>query len=233
MLMNITIKLFARFREVAGTAQLTQSLADGATIADAIAALQDRFDGLNLSPERTILSINQEFATPNDTLKEGDELAIFPPVSGGSQDSDPRFQITYDSISVDAIAKLVTHPHTGAVATFTGVIRNISADKSVSYLEYEAYPEMAVAKMKQVAREAYEQWPDIVDVAIVQRIGRLEVGDVAVAIAVSSPHRYQGCFEACQYGINRLKEIVPIWKKETGPDGSAWVEGDYNPSHSA
>jgi molybdopterin synthase catalytic subunit len=91
---------------------------------------------------------------------------------------------------------------------------------------------MAVAKLQQVAAEARQQWPKIIDMAIVQRIGRLEVGENAVVVAVSSPHRNDGCFEACAYAINRLKEIVPIWKKEVGPDGAAWIEGDYLPSTS-
>jgi molybdopterin synthase catalytic subunit len=89
---------------------------------------------------------------------------------------------------------------------------------------------MAVAKMRQVADEARAQWPDIVDIAIVQRIGHLEVGEVAVVIGVSSGHRGEGCFEACRYAIDRLKQIVPIWKKEVGPGGETWVEGDYLPA---
>jgi molybdopterin synthase catalytic subunit len=125
---------------------------------------------------------------------------------------------------------MVVQPSTGAVATFAGVVRNASAGKEVAYLEYEAYEEMALAKMKQVADEARARWPDIVEVAIVQRIGHLEVGDVAVAIAVSSGHRDEGCFEACRYAIDRLKQIVPIWKKEVGPTGEEWVEGEYLPT---
>lgn len=236
--MQITVKLFARFREAAGTSQLALELPEETTLNDLLTELQTRFNGLTLTPERTILSINQDFATANTKLKPGDEVAIFPPVSGGSNANPPaavtsadgKFSITYHPIVLDDIARQVTHAHTGAVATFTGVVRNVSGEKDVSHLEYEAYAEMALAKLQQVAQEAYAQWPDIVDVAIVQRIGHLKVGEVAVAVAVSSPHRYQGCFQACEYGINRLKEIVPIWKKETGPDGASWVEGDYNPS---
>lgn len=226
--MEITIKLFARFKELAGTAKLTTTLSNGATVADVLTLLQKKFANFPLSMEQTILSVNQEFATLETILSDGDEVAIFPPVSGGT-DAD-KFLLTYDRITIDDVATKVTHPHTGAVATFAGVVRNISEGKAVSSLDYEAYHEMAIAKMKQVAEEAYQQWPDIVDVAIVQRIGHLEVGELAVVIAVSSGHRHQGCFEACQYGINRLKQIVPIWKKETGPDGAAWIEGDYNPS---
>lgn len=140
-----------------------------------------------------------------------------------------KFAITYDPISLDDIASQVVKPSTGAVAVFGGVVRNNSAGKAVEHLEYEAYQEMALEKLVQVADEARRQWPKIVDIAIVQRIGQLEVGENAVVVAVSSPHRGDGCFEACRYAIDRLKQIVPIWKKEVSPDGAEWVEGDYLP----
>lgn len=230
--MEVTIKLFARFKEVAGTGKLTEEVADGATISQLIALLREKFSNMPLVAERTLLSVNQEFATPETILQDGDEVAIFPPVSGGSSSghSQEKFAITYDPITLDEVAKMVAHPHTGAVVTFAGVIRNVSGGKNVTGLEYEAYHDMAVAKMKDVATEARAQWPEIVDMAIVQRIGHLDVGETAIVIAVSSGHRDQGCFEACQYCINRLKQIVPVWKKEFGPDGEEWIEGDYNPS---
>lgn len=227
--MQITIKLFARFKDIAGTSKLTEELSEDTTVEQVVALLRQRFATMPLVAERTLLSVNQEFATADTVLKDGDEVAIFPPVSGGSGSRD-KFAVTYDPISIDEIARLVTCPHTGAVATFAGVIRNISGGKDVTRLEYEAYYEMAVAKMKEVAAEAQAKWPEIVDVAIVQRIGSLDVGETAIVIAVSSGHRNQGCFEACQYSINRLKEIVPVWKKEFGPDGEEWIEGDHNPS---
>jgi len=231
--MQVTIKLFARFKEIAGTGKLTETIDDGATVAQVITVLQEKFTNFPSAMEHTILSVNQEFATPETVLHDGDEVAIFPPVSGGGgpdQDGEDKFTLTYEPLSMEAVANMVTYPHTGAVVTFSGIIRNVSGDKAVTSLEYEAYHEMAIAKMKQVAAEARAQWPDIVDIAMVQRIGHLEIGDLAIIIAISSGHRDQGCFEACQYSINRLKQIVPIWKKEFGPDGEEWIEGDYNPS---
>lgn len=232
--MDITVRFFARFKELVGNSQITESVRDGATVADVIEQLRQQFPDLPLVAEQTLLSVNQDFATMETALNDGDTLAIFPPVSGGSDassGSNDRFSLTTDVIAIDAVAKMVTYPHTGAVTTFTGIIRNVTGDKAVTSLEYEAYHEMAIAKMAEVAAEARQQWPDIVDIAIVQRIGHLQVGEVAIAIAVSSGHRDQGCFEACQYSINRLKEIVPVWKKEFGPDGETWIEGDYNPSY--
>lgn len=234
--MKVTIKFFARLRELVGAGTLERDVPEKITIADLIENLQAEFPQLANVIPRTAIVLNREFVDPATRLTEGDEVAFFPPVSGGSgadQDgysSTDRFAVTVDPISIDEVAASVIRPETGAVAVFAGVVRNVSGDKAVEHLEYEAYQEMAVAKLRQVATEAREQWPDIVDIAIVQRIGHLEVGETAVIVAVSSPHRGDGCFEACAYAINRLKEIVPIWKKEIGPDGTEWIEGDYLPS---
>ena len=224
--MKVSIRLFARLREIAGVGRLERELSEGATVGDVINTLQAEFPGLADLASRTIISVNQEFAALDRVLSNGDEVAIFPPVSGGSG----FFRVTFDPITLDEVADVVVQPHTGAVATFAGVVRNVSGGKQVAYLEYEAYEEMAIAKMRQVADEARARWPEIVDIAIVQRIGHLEVGDLAVVISVSSGHRDQGCFEACRYAIDRLKEIVPIWKKEVGPTGEEWVEGNYTPT---
>jgi len=225
-MMKVTVKLFARLREVAGTGKLERELADGATVGELLDALRAEFPRLAGLTARTIIAVNREFATPDSPLHDGDEIAIFPPVSGGTD----ALRVTFDPITLDEVAQRVIHPHTGAVATFAGIVRNVSGDKVVAYLEYEAYEEMAVAKMRQVADEARAQWPQIVDIAIAQRIGRLDVGEVALVIAVSSTHRDEGCFEACRYAIDRLKQIVPIWKKEVGPTGEEWLEGDYLPT---
>jgi molybdopterin converting factor subunit 1 len=225
-IMKVTVKLFARLRQIVGDGTMERDLIEGATVGDLLHSMHAEFPRLADLTARTIISVNQEFATPESRLRDGDEVAIFPPVSGGAD----SFRVSLDSVSVDEVTQAVIRPHTGAVATFTGVVRNVSDGKEVSYLEYEAYEEMALAKMRQVAGEARARWPQIVDIAIVQRIGHLEVGDVAVVIAVSSGHRHEGCFEACRYAIDRLKQIVPIWKKEVGPGGATWVEGDYLPA---
>ncbi|MFQ5610819.1 MAG: molybdopterin converting factor subunit 1 [Anaerolineae bacterium] len=227
--MKVTVKLFAHLREAVGANQLEREIKDGATISELLAGLQGEFPGLDHISNRMIIALNQQFASAETHLQEGDEVALFPPVSGGEAQHAERFQITFEPISLDEVASRVVQPHTGAVAVFGGTVRNVTGGKAVAYLEYESYEEMALAKLRQVAQETRDQWPDIVDIAIVQRIGHLEVGETAVAIAVSSGHRYDGCFEACRYAIDRLKQIVPIWKKEVGPDGATWIEGDYHP----
>ncbi len=230
--MRITVKLFARLRELVGRDTLACEVGENATVSDLIQNLQAEHPRLADVASQTIIALNRDFVDLQTQLTEGDEVALFPPVSGGSgtHANTNNFSISFEPISLDEIAAKVIKPEIGAVAVFGGVVRNVSAGKDVDRLEYEAYEAMAVTKLQQVAAEARRKWPKIVDIAITQRIGKLEVGENAVIVAVSSPHRGDGCFEACAYAINRLKEIVPIWKKEFGPDGSEWVEGDYLPS---
>ena len=131
------------------------------------------------------------------------------------------FEITQNPLAVDAAVRAVTKSTCGAVATFIGVVREFSRGRQISYLEYEAYPEMAIAKMRQIEEEIRQKW-EIERIAIHHRVGRLGIGELSVVIAVSAPHRRQA-LEACAYAIERLKQIVPIWKKEVSPDGSSWV----------
>ncbi len=140
--------------------------------------------------------------------------------------------ITPDEIDLDALLRQVTLPTTGAAAIFTGMVRQVTQREpahETRFLEYEAYDGMAQAKMQQVADEIRERWPIVQGIAIVQRIGTLMPQTPTVLIACTAAHRDDGVFEAARYGIDRLKEIVPVWKKETGPDGEWWVEGEYVP----
>lgn len=141
--------------------------------------------------------------------------------------------ITGLELDLDDLVSQITLPEAGAACLFTGMVRGITArtdPHQTEYLEYEAYQPMAEAKMRQVAEEIRQRWPSVLGIAMVQRIGRLYPGTPTVLIAVSAAHRDTGVFEAARYGIDRLKEIVPVWKKEVGPDGQAWVEGDYIPT---
>ncbi|MCC6802527.1 MAG: molybdenum cofactor biosynthesis protein MoaE, partial [Anaerolineae bacterium] len=158
------------------------------------------------------------------------------PVSGGDGESEPFpeiFRLADAPFSTDELVAAITIPATGAVCVFSGTVRG-QTDRNDDHhatdrLEYEAYEPMALAKMQQVAHEIRERYPLVQGIAIVQRVGVLEVGQNTIVIACSSGHRDQGCFEAARYGIDRLKEIVPVWKKEFHADGSAWVEGHYLP----
>ncbi len=142
------------------------------------------------------------------------------------------FSVTENEIDLNKLLAEITSPSTGAAALFTGMVRGVTSREPVHetiYLDYEAYVPMAESKMRQVADEIRTRWPTVEGIAIVQRIGRLYPQTPTVLIACTAAHRDTGVFEAARYGIDRLKEIVPIWKKEVGADGEAWVEGDYLP----
>ncbi len=137
---------------------------------------------------------------------------------------EKRFSITEKPISIDEVSALMSDPAYGAVTIFQGVVRNRTGTRNVDHLEYDAYPEMAEEIMAQIADEVHDRWPEIGKVAIVHRIGRLEVGEVALVAAVSSPHR-EPTYDALRYIVNKVKESLPIWKKEVWEDGEAWIEG--------
>jgi molybdopterin synthase catalytic subunit len=142
--------------------------------------------------------------------------------------------ITEDAIDLNAIIAQITSPETGAVVFFTGIVRAITSradPHETLYLEYEAYTPMADAMMRQIADEIRSRWPEVEGIVLIQRIGRLDPGTPTTAIACSSAHRNSGVFEAARYGIERLKEIVPVWKKEVGPRGQVWVEGEHRPDN--
>ena len=228
--MDIQVKLFATLKDRAGSSHVTVDLPDEATVSvllDRLAAAQPK-----LAPALAtcVVAINQEFAFGSTPIRSGDEVALFPPVSGGTPVGPEIYRISEGSIDLNELVASVTLPSTGAVCTFTGTVRGVSADHETAQLHYEAYTPMAEAKMKQVAAEIRERWPAVQGIAIVQRVGRLNVGEFTVIIAVSAGHRDQGVFEAARYGIDRLKEIVPVWKKEIGPGGEQWVEGHYQPT---
>jgi molybdopterin synthase catalytic subunit len=143
------------------------------------------------------------------------------------------FEITEQPLSLDDVVARVSRPDCGAIVTFAGVVRGETATEAgvrgTAFLDYEAYIEMAEPMLAQIGEEIQKQWPKVAAVSILHRIGRLEIGQPSVVIAVASPHRHDGCFEACQYAIERLKAIVPIWKAENWVDGQVWVEGPRQP----
>ncbi|HWQ05302.1 MAG TPA: molybdenum cofactor biosynthesis protein MoaE [Longilinea sp.] len=229
--MQVQVLFFAHFKEKAGAGKAEVSLPERSTVADLKAILATQFPAVGPLMHNSVVSINQQFAFDGDHVPDGAEVGVFPPVSGGSG-LPTVVEITNDVLDLNELVKKVTLPTTGAVAVFTGVVRGSTqrgdANETVR-LEYEAYVPMAEAKMVQVAEEIRQTWPAVQGIAIVQRIGPLEPGTPTVLIACSAAHRDMGCFEAARYGIDRLKEIVPVWKREISPDGGEWVEGKYHP----
>lgn len=228
---RVTVLFFATLKASAGTNRVEIDLPHGATIGDLKDQLAKTLPALATNLSHALASINQQFAFENDPIPEGAEVAFFPPVSGGGEPVTV-FRITEEEVDLNELVAQITTQTTGAVSIFTGVVRAVTTrgeHYQTALLEYEAYKPMAEAKMAQVAREIRQQWPEVEGIVIVQRIGELRAGTPTVLIACSAGHRDSGVFEAARYGIDRLKEIVPIWKKEIGPHGQAWVEGSYHP----
>lgn len=216
--MKVKVKLFALYRERAGTSELWLDLPEGASVQDALNSLAQRFPSLEELLGRAFFALNKRYVQLQDPLKDGDELAVFPPVSGGAK----KFEITRSPISADEVMARVAAPSIGGIVLFVGVVRNENLGRKVLHLEYEAYPEMAEQILAQIGKEIKEKWPQVEDLAIVHRIGKLEVGETSVVIAVAGAHR-EGLFDAARYAIDRIKEIAPIWKKEVWAEGEEWL----------
>lgn len=237
--MKIRLLFFASIKDRVGSKEVIMELPEGTTVGNLKSHLERKYPELAQALGSVLVSINHEYAADDDVVPLGAEVALFPPVSGGSHallDLSPNQPticlITEDVIDVNALLKHITLPTTGAVCIFTGMVRGVTTRDNpheTLYLEYESYQPMAKGKMRQVAEEIRLRWPSIEGIAIVQRIGILEPGTQTVIIACSAAHRDTGVFEAARYGIDRLKEIVPIWKKEVGPDNATWIEGKYIP----
>ncbi len=234
--MPISVQLFASLAEAAGTRCVDLDAVPAPATAGALAAaVFARFPDLASMRESVIVAVNAEYVSADFPVREGDEVALIPPVSGGGEpDSAPEeayFQITDAPLDVTALHELVLRPAAGAVSVFSGVVRDTNRGRQVDYLEYDAYPAMATKVMRQIAEEVRARW-EVCAVAMHHRRGRLAIGEASVLIAVSSPHRKDG-IEACHYAIDRLKQIVPIWKKEVWADGEHWIEGSLRPQAEA
>lgn len=235
--MQLNILLFATLKDIAGRSRITLTMpAESATVEAVKKALGGEYPEMIENLQVALTSVNQEFAFATDSVKDGDEVAFFPPVSGGDGQHPEIIRLADSPIDHDELIAAITTPATGAVCLFSGMVRGQTDLEGhlpqTEYLEYEAYEPMALAKMRQVAAEIRERWSLVQGIVIIQRVGRLSVGQNTVLIACSSGHRDQGCFEAARYGIDRLKEIVPVWKKEVGENGSSWIEGAYIPTAS-
>lgn len=227
---QVKVLFFATFREKAGTKETEMTLPAGTTVAEFKRLLGERYPAL--AGATVLVAVNKEYAFDGEVIPAGAEVALFPPVSGGNGFPE-IFRITDDELDMNELLAGITLPTTGAACFFSGMVRAETTrgeGHETEFLEYEAYAPMAEEKMKQVADEIRARWPSVEGIAIVQRVGRLMPGTPTVLIACSAGHRDTGVFEAARYGIDRLKEIVPVWKKEVGPDGQEWVEGGYVPT---
>ena len=208
--MDVSVRLFAGLRERAGTGSRRLQLPEGATLADVWPAL-----GLGEEPAGLLYAVNKAYADAERALADGDEVALIPPVSGGD------FRLSEEPLSLDAVVSEVSRDDAGAIATFTGTVRNRSRGRDVLYLEYEAYEGMAEQTMAALAAELESRY-SLTGIAVHHRVGRVEIGEPSVVIAVSAPHR-QDALAACRDAIDTLKETVPLWKKEVYEGGEEWI----------
>jgi MoaE-MoaD fusion protein len=219
---RVRVHLFARYREAAGKEQVDLELPEGGTVETAWSAVVDCHPQLAQYRPFTLFAVGHDYVEPDHHLKPGDELSLFPPVSGGAGPDDDVYAVVDTPLSPDDIVARVDDPGAGGVVIFSGVVRNETGGRPVKFLEYEAHAGMAEAKLREIGAAIRDRWPDVKRVAMLHRIGRLEIGESSVLIAVSAAHRGDA-FEACRYAIDTLKRIVPVWKKEHFEDGEVWV----------
>jgi MoaE-MoaD fusion protein len=243
--MQVRVIPFGVLKDWLGTSPATVELREGASVAELLAGLGARVPA---PPLRGIaVSVNAEYATAEQVLREGDEVGLLPPVSGGTTPAagasrtadssveradepiiEPIIALTRERIDAEKLVAATKHGEDGAVVVFDGIVRNNTRGRHTLYLVYEAYEEMALKQMHALAQEVGQRFA-IRDVALVHRLGKLEVGETSVLIAVASAHR-AAAFDACRWLIDTLKKTVPIWKKEHFEDGAVWADGEPFPA---
>jgi len=226
---RVRVLFFGQLKDITGVAQEDAELSEGARVQDLFERYGRKFPKLASFRDSIAASVNQEYANWRAPLSSGDEVAFLPPVSGGQQSAveEDVFQIVREAIRPQEIIEGLKAPEDGALVVFDGFVRNHYKGRQTLYLEYEAYEPMALAKMREIGTEIRAKFP-LHRVAIVHRLGRLEIGETSVFIAVSSAHR-AAAFDACRYTIDTLKRVVPIWKKEYFAAGAVWAEGQLPP----
>jgi MoaE-MoaD fusion protein len=229
--MHVRLLFFATLKDIVGVRQMEVELAQDATVGDVLAHLENRYPRLRDYRPVVLTAVNEEYVDQRARVQDGDELAIFPPVSGGEVGADilligrpgELYQITRDPIDAQKVSRKMLRAEDGAICIFEGVVRNNSKGKRTLHLVYEAYETMALRKLEEIGIFVRQAW-DIGCIAIIHRLGHMDIGETSVAVVVTSAHR-RAAFDACHYAIDKLKKVVPIWKKEFFEDGEIWIEG--------
>lgn len=233
--MRVRVLFFGVVKELTGRSFEDVEVRDGGSVRDLLQHYESTVPELRKWFSSLALAVNQQYARPDTILKPNDEVALLPPVSGGAPSvaesarttSRPHARIVRDRIETEAVLSTLKRGEDGAALVFEGVVRNHTRGRQTLYLDYEAYEDMALQEMESLAAESLTQFK-IRDVAIVHRLGRLEIGETSVLIAVASAHR-AAAFDACRWLIDTLKRTVPIWKKEYFVDGAVWADGESFP----
>jgi MoaE-MoaD fusion protein len=222
--MRVRVLFFGQLKEIVGSGEENAELSEGAKLEDLLERYGRRFPKFAEFGPSMAVSVNQEYADAKSALSHGDEVAFLPPVSGGESENGDIFRLVREPIDTQQIAEALKAPEDGALVVFDGFVRDNFKGHKTLYLEYEAYEAMAWAKIREIGA-AMRQKFSVRQVAIVHRLGRLEVGETSVLVAVASAHR-AAAFDACRYAIDTLKRTVPIWKKEYFVGGAVWAEGE-------
>ena len=233
---RVKVLFFGQLKDIAGCPEDVLEVPEGSTVASVFKLYRERFPRMDALAQSIVPARNQQFAELSAKLAENDEIAFLPPVSGGAnvythQSSDAAghfFALTRTPIDSAELRRRVLRGSDGAVVTFEGVVRDNTKGRPTKHLEYECYEPMAIRVMQQIGADITRAYA-IDRIAMVHRLGRMEIGEASVAIVVSAPHR-KPAFEAALEGIDRLKRLVPIWKKEFFADGEVWVEGEWDES---
>ena len=229
--MRVKVLLFGQLKDIVGRAEESLDLQPGAQLAAVMSHYAERYPKFQGFSSSIACSINQEYAPGTTPLKEGDEVGLLPPVSGGkSKIEELRSEhcaIVREPIDLKVMKEELEHPEDGAAVFFDGVVRNNTRGRRTLYLDYEAYESMALSEMEKLAQAVLERFK-VRNVCLVHRLGRLQIGETSVLIGVASAHR-AAAFEACRWLIDTLKKTVPIWKKEYFEDGAVWADGEPFP----
>jgi len=225
--MRVRVLFFGVLKDLIPAQPGELELPDGSRVGDLIDQYRTRFAGRDAVWASLAVAVNRQYVTVSHLLEDGDEVALLPPVSGGAPDSAPHVSLVHQRIDAHTTVTGLERPEDGALVIFDGMVRNNTRGRRTLYLVYEAYEEMALAQMQELAVQALADFA-IRDVAIVHRLGRIEVGESSVLIAVASAHR-SAAFDACRWLIDTLKKTVPIWKKEHFEDGAVWADGEPFP----
>ena len=220
--MKVTVLFFGPLHDVTGFSQELVELRDGETLGELWQDYQRRFPRLARMAALVFAAVNQRACEWSRTLADGDEIAFMPPVSGGG--GDDFYAITRDPLIAQDWVGRLRRSESGAVVVFEGVVRHRSRGREVLFLEFEVYESMALAKMEETVREARQEFA-LDGLGMVHRVGRVGLGETSVVVVATAAHR-EAAFAACRYVVDRLKQVVPIWKKEHFADGEAWVEGE-------
>ncbi len=225
--MEIRVLFFGGLRDLVGTAGESLRVADAAKLGDVLRHYEAKVPRFADFAGSLAMAVNQEYAGMETVLQAGDEVAFLPPVSGGAEDEVPHAGTVREKIETESVVRRLKHPPDGAVVIFEGIVRDHTQGRRTLFLDYDAYEAMALKKMEELLTEALEKFA-VRDATIVHRLGRLDVGETSVLIAVASAHR-GAAFDACRWLIDTLKRTVPIWKKEHFEDGAVWADGEPFP----